>query len=310
MDLDGPDQFLGLAHWDAICAPSLPNAAASELWQQGAAAFARSLNNADSEQERLRAVAEGAWQAALVKDPGLTDGWVGLVLVERVRGQSGLELSRALAHSAHRLGEEQRRHRSPLALDYSLLFSSHFTVSLPDDLRLLHAAACMRAGEDDEALYWVQQCQAESLRTTAALASLALRAHRWRQALPHARRLALGDTPQLALDGLISSGIALTALGRRQEAQVALEQALTRASSPTSKVAARYALSRVYRARGDSIRELAELELLERDDPDFADVPKRLDALREEDPEGAWWQIVAGLSGPLADEPDILDNSL
>lgn len=311
-------RFLDQRHWQALTLAGVERRGAETLaaclWSIGADAFRAGMASAGPAARRQFFVsAERAWQQASLRDPGMTDAWLGLQLLENILGprqssQSQNELGRALALTAARLGEEQRRFRSPFTLRYPLLFSAQFELSTPDDCLLHHASQLLQADQAEQALAWIALCEPQALRTLAALASVELRLRNFQAALPLCRRLALAESEELALEGLIGTGSCLTRLGELEQAEHPLQQVLARARRGDLRWAARNALAELYQARQDGVRELAELELLEDQDPGASAVAARLQELRGADPDAAWRAILGSLAGPLATDATIADN--
>lgn len=301
------DYFLSPKHWTSIQSagklPTTPDRLASGLWQLAEALFRRSADG-----ENWLDEARTYWRLATLRDPGMADAWIGLIAVELSKNESQiLALSEALATTAERIGEEQNHYQRHCRITYSILFSCTFDVKTPDDARLYATSRLLLSGDSARASKWLDRCQ-DTPRIAASRAAIALHRTDYQQALDICRRLALGRDDRLRLDGMIGASIALTSLGRANEAEMLLQQVLGEAKAPNCRRAARYTLAKVYRVQQDSRREQAELELLEKESPLFADVTSRLTELRERDPEIAWLDITRRLAGPLADDPNIPDN--
>lgn len=317
MESEPRGPFLGAEHWNAIQAASgrlsPADTLASSFWHLGFASYYDGLVlPSGPSRETLLAQAEQLWRQSVLLDAGMTDSWLGLLLIEQVRKQQSGDrygdYSEVLAHCPERLFEEQHRYGLALHLDYPTLFSCQLEVKTPDDLRLAHASGLMLAGDDTTARRWVERCAEYHPPTLAGQASLALRARRWEEALPWCQRLALSDWPQLRADGLVGAGMALSRLERHEEAELSLQQALVAAVNQVGRLAAHYGLALLYREREDSVRERAELELIACESPDFADVPHRLSTLRAADPVAVLRGLEESLRAPAAEDPSIPDN--
>lgn len=317
MELEPRGPFLGAEHWSAIQAAigrrEPADTLASSFWRLGFASYYDGLVvSAGPTRETLLTQAEQLWRQSVLLDAGMTDSWLGLLLIEQARKQQSGDrygdYSEVLAHCPERLFEEQRRYGLTLHLDYPTLFSCQLETQVPDDLRLSHASGLMLAGDDMAARRWVERCSESHPPTLAGQASLALRAREWEEALPWCQRLALGDWPQLRADGLVGAGMALARLDRPEEAELSLQQALVAAVNQAGRLAAHYGLALLYREREDAVRERAELELIACESPDFADVPHRLATLRAADPLTVLRGLEESLRGPSAEDPSIPDN--
>lgn len=317
MELESHGPFLKAAHWSAVQAAAERREAAdtlaSSFWRLGFASYYDGLViPSGPARETLLAQAEQLWRQSVLLDAGMTDSWLGLLLIERIRKQQAGDrygdYSEVLAHCPERLFEEQRRYGLALHLDYPTLFSCQLEVKVPDDLRLAHASGLMLAGDDLTARRWVDRCSESHPPTLAGHASLSLRARRWEEALPWCQRLALGEWPELRADGLVGAGMALARLERHEEAELSLQQALVAAVNQAGRLAAHYGLALLYREREDTVRERAELELIACESPDFADVPHRLSALRAADPLVVLRGLEESLRAPAAEDPSIPDN--
>lgn len=308
------DKIFSPEHWDRVlmsvegrpldAAPR--NRRAERLWSAGYDAW-HAENNP-------RAIE--LFRAAVVEEPGLADGYLGLYALSDGFDES---ICQALAHTAGRLRELQRRLDKRLTAYYFPLFFEPVPLSSPDDARLAFVRHLSKSGQFTAGQVWLARCNPRDSRTLALAGRMALDEGRYQDAVAHLQRVAAaGD--ELHGEAQLGIGIALEMLGLYTGAAGALRSAVKNAHHGHARRYARYRLARVYEQAGDEAKARRLLEQLYAEDARYLDVAGRLglgasqeapqEALPESPPaDSAWRAIVTELeSGRVVTDPSIRDN--
>lgn len=290
-------------HWDRILASlegkAVRNRKAERLWSQGYDAW-----HAENNPRALQ-----MFRAAVAEEPGLADGYLGLYALSDGFDEG---VCQALAHTAERLRELQRRLDKRLTAYYFPLFFEPVPLSGPDDARLAFVRHLSKSGQFTAGQVWLSRCNPSDSRTLALAGRLALDQGRYQDAVEQLQQVAAGDD-ELRGEAQLGMGIALEMLGLYTGAATALRAAVLSANHGHARRYARYRLARVYEQDGQESKAQRLLEQLYSEDARYLDVAVRLGlrsaTLAVEEPTSAWQAIVDELeSGRVVTDPSIHDN--
>ncbi|MER5732432.1 AAA family ATPase [Streptomyces sp. NPDC002138] len=224
--------------------------------------------------------AEEEFRAAVLLDPAMADGWLGL---HALRVDTTNALLRMYAHR-DRFGEQRARHRRTLNSWYWLGWWVQPVLESKRDLLLAHASHWLdgrHVPELDQALAALPPVDTDpQVRFLHACRSYLVKD--WDQLVRHTEPLV--DDPLLGIEAGLFGGMARVRLEMYGQAEPMLSAALMRCrSEQPQRKELRYWLARAHEGTGRSAAALPLYRAVHRVDPAFMDTAARLTAISEND---------------------------
>jgi tetratricopeptide (TPR) repeat protein len=275
------DVFLSPAHRARIplaARAARPDAAAEYAWLTGSDQLWQALAEVAEGNPAYNRLAGAArdLEQALLRDPGMADAWLALMIldslrpVDRGRYQAVLE---ALAVCSERLGEQQEGLGRLLEAYYVPLLETRVPIVTPTDARLIYVGHLALDDDHLAAEEWLERCDHALVQAVAAHAHLLLRRRDYADASDLFEGLI--DDARFSVEGQLGAGLALAGMGLWDTAAELATQALEQASSRRLRLISRYVLASLL-GHLDRGAERRELELIYAEEPRFADVASRL----------------------------------
>lgn len=267
-------------HWDAILAQvdskaSDRNKRAEKLWARGY----------DFWLAQKKEQAKQLFEASVLEDPGLADGYLGLYALD----ENNENVCLALAYSALKIGECQRRLDRKLQAYYCPLFYEAVAITSADDARLALVRYLSKNKRVNAAPYWLERCVDLDTRTLALQARLALLSKNWNSAIHYCGQIALLDD-ELYGDAFLGLGLAFEGMGEYSQAAESYRHS-SLFGHDQAREYARYRLEGAINLQRNPLT--LSLPYGERDRPKV----------------NSWEMLLAELqSGRVADSPEIPDN--
>jgi tetratricopeptide (TPR) repeat protein len=303
--------LLSPEHWEAVLsdadqyaesAQPIRNRKTERLWADAYAALQRS--------DRERAI--DLFQQCAAAEPGLADAYLALF---GLLGDDE-QICQALAVTAPRLREYQRRFEQKLNTRYTPLYFASVLLASPDDARLAYARYLSVSGQIAGATAWTARCKQTDTRTIALLARISLDEGRWQDAAAYFQQVISLDD-ELRADAQLGLAFALEQLGFDEGARSSFVAAADLAPTEKARRYCRYRLALTHERMGEQAKARRILEQIYAEDVDYLDVAERLGAgstvVSQTTPDGGldpFEAIVANLeAGRLATDPAIADNN-
>ncbi|MEU2023391.1 AAA family ATPase [Streptomyces sp. NPDC016469] len=224
--------------------------------------------------------AEEEFRAAVGRDPGMADAWLGLHALR-------VDTASALLHMHRhrdRFGEQRTRYRRTLNSWYWLGWWVQPVLESPRDLLLAHASHWLdgrHVAELDRALAALPPVETDpQVRFLHACRSYLVKD--WEQLVRHTEQLI--DDPLLGIEAGLFGGMARVRLEMYGQAEPMLATALMRCrSEQPQRKELRYWLARAHEGTGRSAAALPLYRAVHRIDPAFMDTSARLAAIADYD---------------------------
>ncbi|MFF7338249.1 AAA family ATPase [Streptomyces sp. NPDC008163] len=224
--------------------------------------------------------AEEEFRAAVGRDPGMADAWLGLHALR-------VDTASALLHMHRhrdRFGEQRTRYRRTLNSWYWLGWWVQPVLESPRDLLLAHASHWLdgrHVAELDRALAALPPVETDpQVRFLHACRSYLVKD--WEQLVRHTEQLI--DDPLLGIEAGLFGGMARVRLEMYRQAEPMLATALMRCrSEQPQRKELRYWLARAHEGTGRSAAALPLYRAVHRIDPAFMDTSARLAAIADYD---------------------------